>query len=274
MPDNYTFASPTLIGPGSFYVTGEDNLRVVIWNSLTSAVVTIEGRFLTLAGAVTPFVQTIAPAADRSAGTSDFRLGDGWILNVSARVSSGDPQVGQVYVQLLVIRGLGSAPINIGTLAQGYATNADDLAWPGSPIRVSVDGPGQVRSVTVPISGGGPEISVTVPTGARWRLMAFHARLTTGAAVANREVQLQITDGTTELALVPSGVNQAASLVRRYSYFHAAPRGAGATATAIIAPVPAVLLSAGYTIATSTVNADLDDAYAEARVLVEEWIEG
>jgi hypothetical protein len=274
MHEKAALAAPTLIGPGSFYVTGEDNLRVVIRNSLASAVVTVEGRFLSVAGEVTPFVQTIAPASDRTAGTTDFRLGDGWILNVSARVTSGDPQVGQVYVRLLVIRGLGAAPINIGTLAQGYATNADDLAWPGAPIRSSVEGPGWIRTLTVADPAAGADFAATVPTGARWRPLAVHWQIVSSATAANRETALRLTDGTNEIAIVPCGVTQTASTTRRYSFFHTAPRGAGSVQLHVIAPMPRLDLVAGNTIESVTAAIDATDQISAIVIHLEEWIEG
>lgn len=274
MPEKHSIAAPTLTGPGAFYVTGEDNLRVVLRNSLASAVVTIEGRFLTLAGVVTPFVEVIAPASDRSAVTRDFRLGDGWILNVSARVTTGAPSVGQVYARICVIRGLGAAPIQIGTLVQGYATEADDLAWPGGPLRTSVEGPGWLRTLANQDPAEGEMILITVPTGARWRPLSLRFRLVTNGTAANREVELVITDGTNEIANVPAGVTQTASQTRRYSYFHTAPRGAGTVSLFVIAPLPRIDIPAGYTIETLLNGGQVSDAFTQVNLLVEEWIEG
>lgn len=274
MKEDTRFATPTLIGPGAFYVTGEDNLRVVIRNSLSAAVVTIEGRFLSLAGDVTPFVQTIAPAADRSAVTTDFRLGDGWILNVSARVTSGDPQVGQVYVRLLVIRGLGPAPINIGTLAQGYATNTDDLAWPGAPIRSSVEGPGWIREVAIAPAPDEAEFTVTQPASTRWRVISLRTSFTTLAQVANRETTLLVTGPSGILGRFPTGVTQTASQVRTITWFQGGARGAGSVALHIIATIPYLVTLAGTVFSSETANITTDDAYAGGgTLLVEEWIE-
>lgn len=274
MPEKYSTTAPTLTGPGAFYVTGEDNLRVVLRNSLASAVVTIEGRFLTLAGVVTPFVEVIAPASDRTAVTRDFRLGDGWILNVSARVTTGAPAVGQVYARICVIRGLGAAPIQIGTLVQGYATEADDLAWPGGPLRTSVEGPGWIRQMTVTAPAEGEEVIVIVPTGARWRPLTFKARLVSSGTAANREASLRITDGTNIFAYVPSGTTQTASLTRTYTWFHTTGRGAGSVSPGIIAPFPRMDLAAGMQIETNTLAMDTTDQWSQVTLVVEEWIEG
>lgn len=273
MPEKHTFSMPTLTGPGAFYVTGEDNLRVVLHNSLASAVVTIEGRFLSLDGAVLPFVQTYAPTSDRVAFTRDFRLGEGWILNVSARVTTGAPSVGQVYARICVIRGLGAAPIQIGTLVQGYATDGDDLAWPGGPLRTSVEGPGWLRTLANQDPAEGEQVLITVPTGARWRPLALRMVFTSNGTAANREVALRITDGTNEIANVPAGVTQVASQVRRYSYFHSAPRGAGTISLYVIAPLPRIDIPAGYTIETLVDNIQISDAFSGVNLEVEEWIE-
>lgn len=133
------------------------------------------------------------------------------------------------------------------------------------------DGPGTIRSITGTDPAAGAEISETVPADARWRLMGVGLTLVTDATAANREVRLVIDDGTTIIAEIPAGVTQVASETRRYSFGAGFPRGAGAQSLNVIAPLPPVVLGAGYRVRTLTTNLQAGDNYGAPQLLVEEW---
>jgi hypothetical protein len=97
------------------------------------------------------------------------------------------------------------------------------LAFPGVPIASPLDGGGALRSIAGTTPGAGAEISETVPTGARWELLAFQATFVTSAAAANRVPQLTLDDGTTVYFRLGAALNQAASLTQRRSWFQGAP---------------------------------------------------
>lgn len=270
-------ALPTILRPGAaaapFYVTGEDNLRTVVRTSL-AVTVTIEGRFLDTCGVVTPFVHDFAiGTVDRSAVTNDRRLGEGWILSLSARVTTGTPQIGRTFVQLRAVRGDSGAAINIGTLTQGYVTESDDLAWPGSPIRSSIEGPGWLRTIIGANPGAGTEFTITQDARTRWRPLGLNVTLTTDATVANREMSLVITNGGGPVLTIPAGVAHVASQSRNYTWFVGAVRGAGAVSLDVIAPLPVINTTATSTYQSSTTNIQAADDYTAPRLLVEEWIE-
>lgn len=193
-------AAPTIGGRGDIIATpfqflfaGEDNLRIVLINSLAGVVVTMQGRFLPLKGKTPqPFVQTFTPTSDRLPTTFDFSFGAGYLLNVSFIVTSGAPLVGQTYVMLQIIRGMLGAKIVLGCLLGGYITSMQHVAYPGSPILSSTEGEPYVRKITGTQPAFGANISETVPTGARWQLLTFLAGLTTDATVIGRQPILTV----------------------------------------------------------------------------------
>lgn len=256
-----------------FYVSGEDNLRTIVRTSVV-VTVTVEGRFLDRCGTITPFVHNFTIATvTRAAVTNDARLGEGWILSIAARVTTGTPQVGQTFVQLRVVRGNGAAAINIGTLAQGYATESDDLAWPNSLVRSSVEGPGVFLRSPIASPGAGGNFLTTVPARTRWRPTMVNFQLVTSAVAGNREVVIAFDDGAAVIALIPAGVTQIASETRTYTFFHAAPRGAGTISLHVIAPLPMLTMMAGWDLLSTVSGILAGDQLSVISVTVEEWIE-
>lgn len=265
-----------LQAPAALLVTGEDRLRVVTRNSLASVVVTLSGRFLPVCGGrPLPFVHTHTPATDRTVGSSDFSLGDGWLLGATVIVSTAAPVIGQTWVQLQLIRGAGGATIVLQTLASGYVTASQPVAWPGSPLAGTLEGQGAVRVVTGTNPAAGVEISETVPTGARWLLIGISATFTTDATVANRTPGLILDDGATPLFGASQGVVQSASL----GLDHAWGAGFGTNNTTLALsnsqslPEPCAML-AGFRVRTSVLNLQAGDDWSSPVLLIREWLEG
>lgn len=255
-----------------FYVRGEDDLRLLIRTAI-ACTVTVEGRFLDTDGCVLPFVEPfVSTSVTRAVQTFPWRLGEGWVLSLAVRVTSGTPQVGQVYAQVRVQRGQGTGAINMGTLVQGYVTESDDLSWPGSVVMPSVAGPGAIIRFPISNPGVGTDFSIAPPARIRWRLLAVNFTLAAVGA-ANREACLSISDGVGTVAFIPSGVTQIAAETRIYSFFQAAPRGAGTQSPNVIAPLPFLLLNSSWAINSSVVGIQAGDQLSNISATVEEWIE-
>lgn len=265
---------PQLVGPGAFYMTGEDQLVLATYNSLAGVVVTFVGRFLTLDGRVVPFEHRQTPNTDRTIRTSLLPLGEGWLLNVAAHVSTGAPVVGQTFARVTVIRGGLGATQELATLLAGYITAGSRRAWPGSPIASPLDGPGCVRNVLGNDPAVNFEVSVTVPTGARWRLMNFYVELTTDANVANRTpiFAFAASGNGNFMTVAPTDPQVASTTVAYMLGAFGASRSPSIGGSREIS-IPPIVLPAGATIDTVTVNMQAGDNYAAPRLLVEEWID-
>jgi hypothetical protein len=270
----FTRARPTLVDQDAIYVTGEDHLRLTTFNGLAGVIVALEGRFMDLAGRVTPLVERHIPNTDRTAATSLVTLGEGFLCNVQVRATTGSPQSGQCYAIVELVRGRTGAIQPLATLLGGYVSDVQRLAWPGSPIISSVQGTGIVRAFGGTDPAAGVEISETVPTGARWRLYSFFATLVTSAVVNNRTVTLIIDDGVNTLWTCDASAAQAATLTRNYEAYTTgvAPDLTGSTFR-LPAPFPMDLV-AGSRIRTSTALLDVGDNWSAPRLMVEERIAG
>lgn len=260
--------------PSAFgYIGREDNLRLRVRNSATGAIVAIEGRVLNGDGIAIPFADTLAPATDRSASTKLVRVGEGMLLNVSVRALAGSPRRGQTYVLVELVRGFTGDVIPLGVLIQGYVSEPSRRQWPGSLLDDATDGRGVSRTILGTDPAAGVEISETVPTAARWRLVALTATLLTDATVANRTPAILIDDGTN--TVYQSGYNGsiAASGGAQISWGHGV--GAfGSTSNGAIAPLPTeLMLTPGYRIRSTTIALQAGDNWGAPRYTIEEWIE-
>lgn len=179
-----------IASPFQFYTTGEDRLRVVSACSLTGVTIAIHSRFLALDGTLLANAWTHTPNADRTLVTTEFDIGAGAVLNLTVFASAGSPKIGQCFVIVQLIRGSGSAAIVLGTLLQGYITGTQQLAWPGSPIQDSISGGGYIRAINGTVPATNANVQETVPTGARWELLAVTVNFTADATDTQRDVIL------------------------------------------------------------------------------------
>lgn len=265
---------PQLVGPGAFFMTGEDQLALATYNSLAGVVVTFVGRFLTLDGAIVPFMSTQAPNVDRTVKTIKLPLGEGWLLNVGAFVSTGAPLIGQTFARVTVERGATGASVELATLLAGYISAANRVAWPGSPLQASVDGPGVNRVVTVAAPAVATDIVTTVPAGARWRVLSIGAQLTTDANAGNRFFRIVIDEGSgvpfiitwNDTAVTASKLGELCAGQHASVYAFAGPFYRHL-------PLPETVLPAGSRIQILADNKQAGDQFSDAKILIQEWID-
>lgn len=263
-----------IAAPSPVYLTGEEILRLTTFANAAGLTVTLSGRVLRPDNTIAPFTTTNAPASNRTGVSTIERLPEGWLLGAIAKVTGGGTSFGQVWGQLELVRGEGSAAIVVQSLANDFISTNAPLMFPGGQNVDPLDGAGNLRSITGTTPGAGADISETVPTAARWELIAFRAQLVTAVAVANRSALLTLDDGTNIFYGSPVITSQAASLTERYSW---AP-GNIPTTVLVTIEVPAPLpinnrLPAGARIRTATVNLQAADQWSAVQYLVREWLD-
>jgi hypothetical protein len=259
-----------------FAVTGEDNLRVTTIGSIVGMTVNVHGRFLDAAqGKTIPFNYVAPVQSNRVAISTLFALGTGYVLNLTAFVSGASPLIGQCFVIVQLIRGLGGATFLLGTLLSGYVTSTQALGFPGSPILPSTTGEPPTQAITPDVVVPGSNFTFSVPAGARWDVQGVTALLTTDIVVPARTVFLNITDpGGNFIAQIPPDATQPANAAHRYSWAPAFPVYALGAQGVHILPLPLrTLLPAGSTIASQIANLDVGDSLTQIEVSFREWLE-
>lgn len=272
--NDFGAAARAFAAPAPFYIGGEDNLELSGITSATGVQLVAAGRVMGFDGVSRPFDQRIALTSNRVITTSLFALGEGFLQQLILYPASGTPANGQCWARARIVRGLGGGTTVLGVLASGCVTAAQPLQFPGSPLRGPLDGPGFIRSIAGTNPNAGVNVTETVPTGARWKMLTMSVTLVNDATVANRLMSIGIDDGTTRLYTTLAGAVQAASesvlyTIAGFGMVHVAnPRA--------ILPLPAVPIAmlAGYRFVTDVVTFQAGDNLSAPQYQVEEWLEG
>src|SRR5579859_4594563 len=280
-PSWYGVPSPALAGGSPIYVTGEDGLRLTVFNSVAGVTVTLSGRFLPARQRsdeadprVGVFNQTLVPATTRTASTIFMSLGEGWLLDWSAQVTAGAPLKGNTYAILELARGTTGTIARVSRLGEGYITSNVSIGWPGSTFQGMLDGEGAIRSITGTTPGAGAQISETVPTGARWELLAVLASLTTSAVVANRIAEWTIDDGANIFWRNGANVTQTASTTNKYIISEGFNQfNIDTSNDAARCLLNFTRITAGFRFRTLVAAMDAGDQWTAPQYLVKEWLE-
>lgn len=198
---------------------------------------------------------------------TSFRIPD---FPIMLSVTSLDTTVdrGEYYVNVyLTMNGE-----RVAKLVGGYVSRNESLTWPGVQNQSVFERPGVVRTVTGTDRAANTEITETVPTGVAWLLHAITFTLVADANAATREVQVQITDGTSVLMRFPASGTQAATETRAYFFMRRGARESAAGGGDRAGDLPQdIILPAGFTIETQTDNMQVGDNYGAPILTVEEF---
>ncbi len=259
--------------PAPLYIGPNETLVVNTWSSTAPAALAIVARVLTPEGQIHTSRWSHTPSTSRTQATTYHRLPEGCLLSLVVDANGAAYRRGHCWCQVGIQIGEGATGVPHAQLISDYVTGTARLAWPGGQLRSSVEGPGLISTVTGTNPVAGAEFTMTVPTGARWRLVSVYGYLTTNATVANRTVHLIVDNGSTSVCYVAAQTAQTASQDIEYTFGATLPSVA-TTAAASVNPLPEQLhLVAAYRIRTFTTNLQAGDDWGAPRVLVEEWIE-
>jgi len=272
---------PTLEPSTPLYLTGEDAIRLTVFNAAAGVTVALAGRFLSVADpndpvppVVGPFVHSLVPATNRTASTRTEVLGEGWLLDGQVSVTAGNPAKGQTFAIVTLVRGKSGAVQETTVIAAGYIGANARLPIVNGNVTSAIDGEGALRSITGTTPAAGAEILETVPTGARWEPIALRATLVTSAAAANRIPDFILDDGVNILWRAPQGAAQTASLTEGYQLAQGLVANFNDTVTTFFQCIPIrVMLGAGFRIRSSTSAIQAGDQWSAPQYLVREWIE-
>jgi len=259
--------------PSALYIGPNETLVVDTWSSTAPADLAVVARVLTTDGQIHTSQWSHRPNTNRTRATTYHRLPEGFLLCVTVDATGAAYRRGHCWCQVGIQVGEGATGVAHAQLISDYVTGMARLAWPGGQLRSSVEGRGLLRSYTGTDPAAGLEISVTVPTGARWFLLSFRADLTTDATVANRQPRWLVDDGAIEYFRAGTYASQPASQLWRYTW-STSNWGEASNRDPYFVPLPADFhLAAGHRIQTSTANLQAGDNWTAPQLFVEEWIE-
>jgi hypothetical protein len=263
--------------PVPLYIRKDEILQVVINNSVAGIAVALGFRMMMADGQVVDSQQTYKPTSDRAINTFTISMEEGYLLSVIVTASSTPGKRGQTFVQIQQGRGNKNGLITpTALLIQDYVGSGFAACWPNGRISTATEGAGRLIGANQASPAAGANFLITVPANARWALRALTFTLTCSAAVATRNMQVQLTVGGQVIFTGYPNANATASQTWTACLLQGGQpmsSSTGATSTAQ-GPLPiTALLGGGDTITSRIVAMDASDQLSAINYEVEEWIE-
>ncbi len=258
--------------PTVYYVAPDDNIVIRFWSQVANIPCFVRIRLLLASGQLVLNEWQVVTDGTRTMQQIVKPLAEGCVLSCVVEVYDDSVRRGQIYATVGICKGILSVTTPFTIFLAAYATRRAMPAWPPGGVEDSLEGRGNLRSITGTNPAAGAEISETVPTGALWRLIALYAPLVTDATVANRSPILLIDDGALPVWRADARLAQTAT---QTIYWMAGDGLAGlqrAVDTEMWSLPTHMLLGAGYRVRTSTYNLQAGDNWGAPQMLVEEWL--
>lgn len=257
----------------AFYVQSNDRLACVVHSSVASLTVRFSGYWLSANGEVRQYAVDVNPTSDRAATSQTQVFGEGFLLSCITSLVSGNANRGECYVRARIQRNTGAPVLPIVRLLAGYLTDDYSPSFPFGKIESPLEGPGALRSITGTNPAAGAEISETVPTGARWHVISFHALLTSDATVVTRRIRFFLDDGTNNYYNVTAPTAHSFSTAWLYTWANTGMSSGNVSQEQLHTLPVDNRLAAGHRLRTVTVNLQAGDDWGAPQLYVEEWLE-
>lgn len=259
--------------PSALYITSDASLIVTAANSIAGQTIVIVAQELLPDGRVMPSQWTMALPSTRAQTSQLFPLTEGFLLNVSVTPTAIPTRRGQTWVSVGIRRGSLNAGVTLQQLIQGYVDTMTGAAWPYSTLQDSLQGRGYTQALVLGNGALGATMYITVPAGANWQVNTIYAYFVASAAVATRQIQLNIDDGANVFfqdmveATVTASQGQVSTWARLLGYAQTA-RVNGAVTRGL----PDFRLLPGWRIGLAVWSMQSGDQWQNVTTEVEEWL--
>ncbi|MGA2329177.1 MAG: hypothetical protein ABSH05_23195 [Bryobacteraceae bacterium] len=272
IPPQISFLTKNVPPPSPAYVGSQDQLMFVVYNVIPDQTITIQVRMLMPSGELKQNRWDFPVTSDRALNCFMAPLAEGFLLTMSVYAQGGSPPGSCYAFVFLMAASAGEAPI-AQTLAYGYLTDAAGLVWPYPRWTLINEGPGNIRLIQGTNPAPQHNISETVPTGARWRLISVFCRLSTSATAGNRYVGLWVVDPAGTFVSIPAVAGQPPSLVWSYTWGSGLAAAFDSNWGHATAPLPDYLfLTSGQSFSAFCYPFQAADDFTAPLYLVEEWL--
>jgi len=176
---------------------GDENMLVQCFNinPTVAADVFLVGRLWSDERREIVYYRESLAAAANGGSTAKFNILErGALLTFRVSCDTAGIQPGDVWVRVVLQKGFTGGLSFTGTIAQGYVSNIQDVAWPHGRLGELHDGKGAIRTVAW-TQQTSILLRATVPASRRWRVLSSFATVSTDATATVRSVQLFVTSG-------------------------------------------------------------------------------
>lgn len=273
-PPGLSFATDKIQPPAQYWVTPDDLLVVGIANARAGVNVAIQCRLWTPEGKLSNPNFMVQPPNDRVLRYTAVPLYYGFLVSVAAFATGTPlPVRGQTYVTIQVVRPPLTSFVNVLSMGADYIEGANFVQWPYARIVGATESPGALFQLYGTTPGAGSDWSLTVPTGARWRVRLIFATLVTGGAAGTRVVQLQLTTAGQGLALISCPNSQGPTSNLGYTFAPNLVLTVAAGFNPCVYLPPDLVMPAGSTINAITNGLQAGDQWTAPSFYLEEVLE-
>lgn len=265
--------SRQVIPPQGFRLGPNSKIRITARGTVT---ITLTIRFQVYAGGryLNGSLSLDVPS-DRSQATAAQGI-SGVLVSASIRTNLTTFAARAVHAQVTIERD----GILAGVLTSGYVEVANQPCWPPGFERSPLEGPGAISTVSLGDPAAGADYAtVTVPTGARWKVRTFHGQLVTSAVAAARAPVIRFNDSAGNWlggASIGDWQQPTARTVDYVAGFQTEVLGTTnsiGSGDVVAISLPDTYLTAGSTISFVTTNKDVGDNWGPGFMQVEEFLD-
>jgi hypothetical protein len=259
--------------PTAAYISGDN--QIGFFTAAITGVYTLTAlaRILLPDGTVSLNQYSFLIPATRTATLTQWNLPEGFLLTLAV-YANVESQKRQVFCQVNLLQTGQNPPMMTSVLCAGYLSPTVPISFPVGVNQNNIDCYGNMRASPTTIPGPGSNISEQCPANTRWRITSLTFDLTTSAAVANRDVYVQIVEGP---VLYFSGLanttTQAASLTWHYEIAAGMAQVTSVTQGYVSAPLPTwVFMRSTAFLQTNIHGLQAGDVIANGAYQFEEWL--
>lgn len=180
------FATRLVQPPSIVYVTQDDSLSVVVFNSAPNMAIAVGYRLLRADGVIIAAENAFQVAAQPGVQVFTVNLSEGFLLSAVCATQQVNVRRGQCFVSLSIVPDGPGHLVAQGYLSTDYLTYGGVVAWPGGRQISSIEGPGHVYVTTFANPPAGSGYLIQPPTNRRWRVISLAVHFVTSGVVINR----------------------------------------------------------------------------------------
>jgi len=204
---------------GAHPIEEDTVLQLRAWTRLTNPLIDVHVAILLPNGRISNNVFQWRVATIGSANTTTFDLTEGLLISVAVRTSSTAAR-GHLYMDASLAKSTLSGAVPFLALFSDYLSDMNTIGWPGGPHLASESGRGGPIVLSPANPAAGADLNYGIPNNFLLEIISIRFLFTADATVANRQVLLQITDGTTPIFSFATSYDSSASTTFIY-YFSA-----------------------------------------------------
>lgn len=271
-----SFAFQGVQPPSILYVDVDDNIVISAASNQGGETVTVNVRMLLPDGRIEDMQYLVSPASTRAVSSTRQRLAQGYIISISALALVANTR-GQTFARISIQRSASGSGQPAQMLFADYVTTLATSAYPNGRVLAPTEGPGWIHGTAQSPPAAGADFVFNSANNQRIKIRSVLIPFVASAAVANRQVEIEILHNTNIVMRLSAPANITAGQTAFVNLLPLDPY-VGILTNDFIIPIPLELAFGGFTggvgtLQSVTTGIQAGDQWGSLNMLVEEWLE-